>query len=70
MGYYDHLRNNYSQLCADNDRREATNTNYILFNLTRTGLETTIYQTQSEYANHYTTDALISKEIWYLCVSM
>jgi hypothetical protein len=19
MGYYDHLRNNYSQLCADND---------------------------------------------------
>jgi hypothetical protein len=37
---------------------EATNTNFIVFGLTRPGLESTIYHTRSEYANHYTTDAV------------
>ena len=37
--------------------REATNANFIVFGLTRLGLEPTIYRTQGEHANHYTTDA-------------
>jgi hypothetical protein len=37
---------------------EATNTNFIVFALTRSGLEPTIYGTQGEHANHYTTDAV------------
>jgi hypothetical protein len=36
----------------------ATNTNFIVFGLTRSGLESTIYRTRSENANHYTTDAV------------
>jgi hypothetical protein len=35
---------------------KATNTNFIVFGLTRWGLELTIYRTLSEYANHYTID--------------
>jgi cytochrome c oxidase subunit IV len=31
---------------------EATNTNCIVFGLTRPGLEPTIYQTRGEHANH------------------
>jgi hypothetical protein len=38
---------------------EATNTNLIVFGLTRLGLKPTIYRTIGEYANHYTTDAVI-----------
>jgi hypothetical protein len=34
---------------------EATNTKFILFGLTRSGLEPTIYHTQGEHANHYIT---------------
>ena len=34
---------------------EATNTNFIVFSLTRTTLESTIYGTRGEHANHYTT---------------
>jgi hypothetical protein len=37
---------------------EATNTNFIVFGLTRSGLKPTIYRTQGENANHYTTDAV------------
>ena len=37
---------------------EATNTNFIDFCLTRPGFEPTIYRTQGEHANHYTTDAV------------
>ena len=37
---------------------EATNTNFIVFGLTRRGLEPTIYRTRGEHANHYTTDVL------------
>jgi hypothetical protein len=36
---------------------EATNTNLIVFGLTRPGIEPTIYHTQGEHANHYATDA-------------
>jgi hypothetical protein len=37
---------------------EATNTNFIVFGLTRTGLEPTIYHSRVEHANLYTTDAV------------
>ena len=36
---------------------EATNANFIVFGLTRSGLEPTIiYRTRGVHANHYTTD--------------
>ena len=37
---------------------EAMNTNFIVFELTRSGLELMIYQTLGEHANHYTTDVV------------
>ena len=37
---------------------EAANANFIIFGLTRPGFEPTIYRTQGEHANHYTTDAV------------
>jgi hypothetical protein len=40
---------------------EATNTNFIVFGLTRPGLEHTIYRTRGEHANHYATDAVFTK---------
>jgi hypothetical protein len=44
---------------------EATNTNFIVFGLTRRGLDPTIYRTRVEHANHYTTDAVdIYLEEW------
>jgi hypothetical protein len=39
---------------------EATNTNLIVFGLTRPGLEFMIYRTRGEHTNHYTTDAVDS----------
>ena len=37
--------------------REATNTNFIVvFGLTWSGFEPTIYHTRGEHTNHYTTD--------------
>jgi hypothetical protein len=41
---------------------EATSTNFIVFGLTRPGLEPTIYRTRGEHANHYTTDAVKNTE--------
>ena len=38
--------------------RETTDTNFIDFDFTRPRLESTIYRTGSEHANHYTTDAI------------
>ena len=38
--------------------REATNTNFIVFGLTRPGLEPTIYRIRGEHANHYATDVV------------
>ena len=37
---------------------QATNTNCIVFGLTRAGLEPTIYRTRGQHANHYTSDAV------------
>ena len=37
---------------------EATITNCIVFGVTQTGLDPTIYRTRDEHANHYTTDAV------------
>ena len=42
---------------------EATNTNFIVFGLTRPGLEITIYRTWDEHANHYATDALLIRYV-------
>ena len=41
-------------------RGEATNTNFIVFGLTQSRLEPTIYRTWGEHANHYTTDAVFN----------
>jgi len=38
---------------------EATNTNSIVFGLTRSGLEHTIYRTLGEHPYHFTIDAVI-----------
>ena len=43
--------------------REATNINSKVFDLTRPGLEPTIYCTLSEHANHYATDAVCVPEL-------
>ena len=37
---------------------KATNTNFIVFSLTRSGLELTIYCARDEHANYYTTEAV------------
>jgi hypothetical protein len=42
--------------------REAANTNSIDFSLTKPGLESMIYLTRGEHANHYTTDVVTPKE--------
>ena len=38
---------------------KATNDNGIVFGLTRSGLEPTIYHTRDEHTNHYATDAFV-----------
>jgi len=43
---------------------EATDTNFIVFGLSRLWLKPMIYHTQGEYANHYTTDAIIYWRCW------
>jgi hypothetical protein len=48
---------------------EATNTNFIVLGLARSGPEPTIYRTPGEHANHYTTDA-VTKYIIVLCANM
>ena len=48
---------------------KVTNTNLIVFALTRPGLEPTIYNTRGKHSNHYTTDAvknLIQQSLFYL----
>jgi hypothetical protein len=52
--------------------REAINTHCIVFGLTRSGLEPTIYRTRDEHANHYTTDAvptfnaISTRYVWFV----
>ena len=41
-------------------RGEATNTNFMVFDLTGSRLELMIYHTRDEHAKHYTTDAVNS----------
>ena len=46
---------------------EATNTNLIVFDLTQSELEPTIYRNRGEHDNHYTTDAVpivLSGDVW------
>jgi hypothetical protein len=46
---------------------EATKTNFLVFGLTRSGLESMIYRTRGEHPNHYTTDAFHSCQVvWTL----
>ena len=40
---------------------QAANTNIIVFDLTRSGLEPSIYSTRGEHANQYSTDAVHSR---------
>ena len=47
--------------------REATNTNFIVFGLTRSRLESTIYRTRGEHASHYITDAVMFTQSCILC---
>ena len=54
---------------------EATNTNFIVFGLTRSVLEPTIYHTRDEHDNHYTTDevrliARRTKKISYIVATI
>ena len=44
---------------------ETTNTNFIVFALTRPGLKPTIYHTIGEHTNHYATDAVLT-DLMYL----
>ena len=44
-------------------RRETTNTNYIVFGLTRQRFELVIYRTVGEHANHYTIDVVLELDI-------
>ena len=41
--------------------KQQQNNNFIVFGLTRSGLEPTIYRTRGEHANQYATDAVINK---------
>ena len=38
---------------------EATNTNFIVVDVTRSGLEPTISRTRGEHANHYAIDLVV-----------
>ena len=39
---------------------EATNTNVIVYGLTRPGVQSTIYRTHGEHAIHYATDMAVT----------
>jgi hypothetical protein len=41
--------------------REAAITNFVVFGLTRSVLETTVCRTREEHSDHYTTDVVV----WY-----
>ena len=56
---------------------EATHINFIVFGLTRLGLEPTIYCIRGQQATHYTTDAvdksyeqsiLLENTFTYICI--
>ena len=37
---------------------DATNTNFIVFGFTQSGIEPKIYHTRGDHANHFDTDAV------------
>jgi hypothetical protein len=39
---------------------ETTRINFIVFGLTQSGLEPTIYRTGGKHTNHYTTDPILT----------
>jgi hypothetical protein len=45
---------------------EATNTNLIVFGLTRLGLQPTIYRTLGEHVNRYATDDVVMGSFYFL----
>ena len=47
---------------------KATNTNCIVFGLTRPGLEPTFFRTRGEHANHYTTGSVRVARSLVFCV--
>ena len=48
---------------------EATNTNLIVFGLTRSGLEHTIYRNRDEHTNNYTTMYHIKNKNAHACLN-
>jgi hypothetical protein len=48
----------------------ATDANFIVFGLTRTGFEPMNYGTQDEHANYYTTDVVPLKRMGGLLVRL
>jgi hypothetical protein len=48
---------------------EATNTNFIVFGLTRPGIKPTTYHTQGKHVNHYATDA-VKKEYLKMIIDL
>ena len=52
----------FNELMNDEIRfvlEQHANTNFIVFGLTRPGLEPTIYRSRGEHTNHYNTDAVV-----------
>ena len=49
--------------------REATNTNFLVFGVTRPGLKSRIYHTRGKHANHYVTDVVdhVNSEVTAYC---
>ena len=45
--------------------REAQHINIVVFGLTRSGLESTIYRRVSDHVNHYSTDTLHKISSWF-----
>jgi hypothetical protein len=46
--------------------KEASTTNFIVFGLTQSGVEPTIYYTQGEHVNHCTTNEITCRKTNYL----
>lgn len=50
---------------------EVSNVNVIVFGFIQSGLESTNHSTRSEYASHYTTDAVhVGEREWYIKMIM
>jgi hypothetical protein len=49
---------------------EATNTNFIVFGMTRSRLEPTIYHTQDEHANQYVWPTCLTADCWFSVLAL